>query len=58
MSYETEQKTGIVFPTGGFVKDDTLYVYYVASDRYVCLATCSLSELLAELKKILIGKES
>jgi predicted GH43/DUF377 family glycosyl hydrolase len=58
MSYEIESGTQIVFPTGGFVKDDTLYVYYGASDRYVCLATGSLSELLAELKKILIEKAS
>ncbi|MDP2944713.1 MAG: glycosidase [bacterium] len=56
--YETEKEMGIVFPTGGFVAGDTLYVYYGASDRYVCLATGSLSELLAELKKILIEKAS
>ncbi len=51
MPYEIERETKIVFPTGGFVKDDTLYVYYGASDRYVCLATGSLSALLSELKK-------
>lgn len=56
--YETENKTRIVFPTGGFIEGDKLYVYYGASDRYVCLATGSLSELLAELKKILIEKAS
>lgn len=49
--YERERETGIVFPTGGFINGDTLYVYYGASDRYVCLATGSLSALLAELKK-------
>jgi len=51
MPYETENKTRIVFPTGGFVTGDTLSVYYGASDRYVCLATGSLSALLAELKQ-------
>ena len=51
MPYETENGTRIVFPTGGFVTGDTLYVYYGSSDRYVCLATGSLSELLAELKR-------
>ncbi|HZJ40853.1 MAG TPA: hypothetical protein VFD16_01145 [Candidatus Saccharimonadales bacterium] len=56
--YETESGTQIVFPTGGFVKDDMLYIYYGASDRYVCLATGSLSELLTELQKILIEKAS
>ncbi|MFZ2310893.1 MAG: hypothetical protein WAW11_05110 [Patescibacteria group bacterium] len=49
--YETEKEIGIIFPTGGFVHDDTLYVYYSASDRYVCLATGSLSDLLSELKQ-------
>lgn len=53
MPYELEQKTGIVFPTGGLVSGDTLYVYYGASDRYVCLATGSLKALLTELKKTL-----
>jgi predicted GH43/DUF377 family glycosyl hydrolase len=51
--YEMENGTQIVFPTGGFVTNDTLYVYYGASDRYVCLATGSLSELLKELKQTL-----
>lgn len=49
--YETENGMQIVFPTGGCIMDDTLYVYYGASDRYVCLATGSLSELLREIKK-------
>lgn len=51
MSYEIENGARIIFPTGGFVSGDTLYVYYGASDRYVCLATGSLNELLSELKK-------
>lgn len=50
--YEMENDAEIVFPTGGCVIGDDLYVYYGASDRYVCLATGSLSELLIELKKI------
>lgn len=53
MPYETENETRIVFPTGGFVSGDTLHVYYGSSDRYVCLATGSLSALLAELKQTL-----
>lgn len=51
MLYEMEDETRIVFPTGGFVDGDTLHVYYGASDRYVCLATGSLTELLTELKQ-------
>lgn len=49
--YETEHNTQIVFPTGGFIKDDTLYVYYGASDYSIGLATGPLHELLQELKK-------
>ena len=51
MPYEKEKVSSIVFPTGGFVLDDKIFVYYGASDRYVCLATGSLTELLLELKK-------
>jgi len=50
LPYEKENQTRVVFPTGGLVKNDMLYVYYGSSDRYVCLATGSLKELLAELK--------
>jgi len=53
MPYELENGTQIVFPTGGFVEGDTLHVYYGSSDRYVCLATGSLSALLSELKAVL-----
>lgn len=51
-SFETENESAIIFPTGGFVKEDVLHVYYGCSDLYVGLATCSLSELIAELKKV------
>jgi len=47
---ETEYEKNIVFPSGGFVTDDTLYVYYGASDFTIGLATGSVSELLAELR--------
>lgn len=56
MPYETENGTRIIFPTGGFVDGDTLYVYYGASDHYVCLATGSLKALLAELKQMPVNK--
>ena len=42
---------GCVFPTGNVIIDDTLYVYYGAADKYVGLATCSVSELLDQLRK-------
>lgn len=49
MPYELERNSPIVFPTGGFISGDTLYVYYGASDRYICLATGSVQALLSEL---------
>ncbi len=55
MPYETERGTHIVFPTGGYVADGILHVYYGASDFNVCLATGSLDELLDELKKEGLG---
>lgn len=51
--YELEQNSPIVFPTGGFIKDDTLFVYYGASDRYIGLATCPASALLEALRSSL-----
>lgn len=42
---------GCVFPTGNVIVDDTLYVYYGGADRFCAVATCSVSELLEELKK-------
>jgi predicted GH43/DUF377 family glycosyl hydrolase len=50
LPYEKELGSHIVFPTGGFVDGDTLYVYYGASDKYIGLATGSLSALLQALK--------
>ena len=40
---------GCVFPCGKVLIGDTLFVYYGAADKYVCLATCRLSELLNHL---------
>ncbi|MDN4525177.1 glycoside hydrolase family 130 protein [Fictibacillus fluitans] len=42
---------GCVFPTGNVIVDDTLYVYYGGADKYCCLATCSVTELLSFIKK-------
>lgn len=40
----------IVFPTGAVVKEDTLFVYYGGADTNTCVATCKLSELLADIQ--------
>ena len=48
--YETEGPyNGCIFPCGKVVIDDTLFIYYGAADKYVALATCSLSELIEHL---------
>jgi predicted GH43/DUF377 family glycosyl hydrolase len=40
---------GCVFPCGKIIIGETLFVYYGAADKYVCLATCRLAELLDHL---------
>jgi predicted GH43/DUF377 family glycosyl hydrolase len=42
---------GVCFPCGKVVIDDTLFVYYGGADKYVGLATCSMTELLAYLEQ-------
>lgn len=49
--FETENGSTIIFPTGGYVENDTLYVYYGCSDRYVGLASGSINDLLEEFKR-------
>jgi predicted GH43/DUF377 family glycosyl hydrolase len=48
------ETTGVVnnvcFPEGAVVAGDELYVYYGSGDQSICLATCNLADLLAELK--------
>ena len=40
---------GCVFPTGNAIVDDTLFVYYGSADKYVCVATCRVNELISYL---------
>lgn len=50
--YETEGfYNGCTFPTGNVVVGDTLYVYYGGADRFVCVATCKLQELIDYILK-------
>jgi predicted GH43/DUF377 family glycosyl hydrolase len=45
--YETSGiYNGCVFPTGAVEVDGTLYIYYGAADKYCCVATCDLQELI------------
>ncbi len=49
-SYEMEGfYPGVCFPCGKFVHNGTLFVYYGGADRYVCLATVEMDDLLSEL---------
>lgn len=41
----------VCFPTGTFLKDDTLYIYYGAADERIACASVHLSELVKELVK-------
>jgi predicted GH43/DUF377 family glycosyl hydrolase len=51
-NYEIEGfYNGVVFPCGNVVIGDKLFVYYGGADKYVCLATCDINELLDYLKK-------
>ena len=38
--------SGCVFPTGNVIVDGTLYVYYGAADKYVCVATADIKEFV------------
>ena len=49
-SYETcGIYSGCVFPSGNVILGDTLYVYYGAADKFVGVATASVSQLLEYL---------
>ena len=51
-SFETDgYYNGCVFPTGIVVKDDTMYVYYGAADKYVCVATAPFEEFCEKVYK-------
>lgn len=50
--YENEgHKWGVVYSCGAVVKDGELFVYYGGADKFVCVASISLNDLLEELKK-------
>jgi predicted GH43/DUF377 family glycosyl hydrolase len=39
-------KWGVVFPTGNVLVNETLYVYYGASDQWCCMATANIHDLV------------
>ncbi len=51
--YETSgYYNGCVFPTANCIVDDTLFIYYGAADKYVCVATCDVNELVDYLLNV------
>ena len=57
--YEMEGYRGIVYSCGAVVKNETLFVYYGAGDKYVGVATIKLDDLLdnmANKKEIKLSK--
>jgi len=52
LDYETKgYYNGCVFPTANVVKDNTLFVYYGAADKFVCAATVNFKEFIKYLVK-------
>lgn len=45
----------VVFPCGGFIRKDELWVYYGAADSSICLVTFNLNELINMVLKERIG---
>ncbi len=49
--YENEgYRAGTIFSNGQVIKDGVLYVYYGGADKYLGVATCSVKDILTELK--------
>jgi predicted GH43/DUF377 family glycosyl hydrolase len=42
---------GVVYSCGAVIKDDELFVYYGGADKFVCVASINLEELINDLKQ-------
>jgi len=42
--------SNVVFPEGGYIHNDELFIYYGAADKYIALAKIGMKELLEELE--------
>lgn len=49
--YENDWKPGIAYPSGAAVVGDQLHVYYGGGDKYVCVASTPLKDILSYLLK-------
>jgi len=43
----------VVFPTGAFIRDDVIYMYYGAADMHCALATAHYTDLRATLQSVI-----
>ncbi len=50
--YENDWKPGIAYPSGAVVLGDKLHVYYGGGDKYVCVATAPVKQILDYLLNI------
>lgn len=51
-SYENYgHKWGVIYACGAVIKKNNLYVYYGGADKYVCVASVKLNELIDSLKE-------
>lgn len=44
-------KWGVIYSCGATIKDGELFVYYGGADKFVCVASINLNELINDLKK-------
>ena len=49
--YENDYKPGIIYASGAVVKNGNLLVYYGGGDKYVCVASIKLNDLLESMKQ-------
>ncbi len=49
--YENDWKPGIIYASGAVVKNGQLFVYYGGGDKYIGVASISLSKLIDSMKK-------
>ena len=49
--YENDWKPGIIYASGGVVRNGELFVYYGAGDKYIGVASINLNEFVEGMKK-------
>ena len=52
MWYENDWKPGIIYACGAVIRNGVLFVYYGGGDKYACVATAPLKQILNGLKAV------